>query len=42
MMQQAYAERFGVTMLAIAEVTLYQLGACKDDEARRLILGVSK
>jgi len=42
MMQQAYAERFGVPMGSIAEVPLYQLAACKDDAARRLLLGVSR
>lgn len=42
MMQQAYAERFAVTPRVIAEVPLYQLAACKGDEARRLLLGVSR
>ena len=45
--REAYVRRFGVmrdshTSRYITDALMRQLGACRDDSARRLILGVSE
>jgi hypothetical protein len=39
---KAYAQRFAVSTKRLSYTNIEQLGACKNDEARRILLGVSK